>query len=30
MIKEGSKVSWKWGNGKAEAKVVKTYAEEIT
>jgi hypothetical protein len=30
MIKEGSKVSWKWGAGKAEGKVVKTYAQEVT
>ncbi|PRX43341.1 hypervirulence associated TUDOR domain-containing protein [Salegentibacter salegens] len=30
MIREGSKVSWKWGNGKAEGKVTKTYTEEIT
>ena len=30
MIKEGSKVSWKWGNGKAEGKVIKTYTEEVT
>lgn len=29
MIKEGSIVSWKWGNGKAEGKVVKTYVKEI-
>ncbi len=30
MIKEGSKVQWKWGNGKANGKVIKTYAKEIT
>lgn len=30
MIKEGSKVSWKWGSGEAKGKVVKTYAEEVT
>ncbi len=30
MIKEGSKVSWKWGNGTAKGKVVKTYTEEVT
>lgn len=30
MIKEGSKVSWKWGNGEAEGKVTKTYAEAVT
>jgi len=30
MIKEGSQVSWKWGNGKAKGKVIKTYVEKIT
>ncbi|MBI6116623.1 hypervirulence associated TUDOR domain-containing protein [Salegentibacter maritimus] len=30
MIREGSKVEWKWGNGKASGKVIKTYTEEIT
>lgn len=30
MIKEGSKVSWKWGNGEAQGKVIKTYTKEIT
>ncbi|WP_414707165.1 DUF2945 domain-containing protein [Salegentibacter sp.] len=29
-MKEGSKVSWKWGKGKAEGKVIKTYVEEVT
>ena len=30
MIKEGSKVNWKWGNGEAQGKVVETYTKEIT
>ncbi|APS38893.1 MULTISPECIES: DUF2945 domain-containing protein [Salegentibacter] len=30
MIKEGSTVSWKWGNGKAKGKVTETYTREIT
>lgn len=30
MIKEGSKVEWKWGNGKVEGKVEKTYTESVT
>jgi len=30
MIKEGSKVSWKWGNGEAQGKVIETYTKEIT
>ena len=30
MIKEGTKVRWKWGNGKAEGKVEATYTSEIT
>ena len=30
MIKEGSKVKWKWGNGYAEGTVEKTYAESVT
>ncbi|WP_020570583.1 hypervirulence associated TUDOR domain-containing protein [Neolewinella persica] len=30
MIRKGSKVSWKWGNGKAEGTVTATYAREIT
>jgi len=30
MIREGSVVKWKWGNGYAEGKVVETYSEEIT
>ncbi len=30
MIKKGSKVSWKWGNGTAEGKVVETYSKEVS
>ncbi|WP_228850805.1 hypervirulence associated TUDOR domain-containing protein [Aegicerativicinus sediminis] len=30
MIKEGTKVSWKWGNGKDHGTVKKTYAEEVS
>ncbi|QLE00119.1 DUF2945 domain-containing protein [Galbibacter sp. BG1] len=30
MIKEGTKVKWKWGNGTAEGKVEKTYTSKIT
>lgn len=30
MIREGSKVKWKWGNGTASGKVVSTYTREIT
>ncbi|PZW39237.1 hypothetical protein LX95_02379 [Mesonia algae] len=30
MIKEGSKVSWKWGNGEAQGKVIETYTKEVT
>jgi hypothetical protein len=30
MIKEGSKVSWPWSKGKAQGKVIKTYAKEVT
>ncbi|WP_439127589.1 DUF2945 domain-containing protein [Polaribacter sp.] len=30
MIKKGTKVSWKWGNGSAEGKVQETYTEEVT
>ena len=30
MIKEGSKVSWKWGNGTATGKVISTYTKEVT
>ncbi|SHI31877.1 hypothetical protein SAMN04488096_10196 [Mesonia phycicola] len=30
MIKEGSNVKWKWGNGTATGKVEKTYSKKIT
>ncbi|MAN27292.1 MULTISPECIES: hypervirulence associated TUDOR domain-containing protein [Mesonia] len=30
MIKEGSEVKWKWGNGTATGKVEKTYTKEVT
>jgi len=30
MIRKGSKVKWKWGNGEAEGKVVETYDEKTT
>ncbi|MEM8527520.1 MAG: DUF2945 domain-containing protein [Bacteroidota bacterium] len=29
MIRTGTKVSWKWGNGTAEGKVVETYTEKV-
>ena len=30
MIKEGTKVNWKWGNGTAEGKVEETYTQKVT
>ena len=30
MIKEGTKVQWKWGSGTATGKVSKTYTAEVT
>ncbi len=30
MIKEGTKVEWKWGNGTAEGKVTETFTEKVT
>ena len=30
MIKEGTKVQWKWGNGTAEGKVTETFTESVT
>ncbi|WP_300438708.1 DUF2945 domain-containing protein [Christiangramia sp.] len=30
MIREGSIVRWKWGNGTAKGKVVSTYTKKIT
>lgn len=29
MIKVGTKVKWKWGNGTAEGKVLETFPEEV-
>ncbi|CAH1000522.1 hypothetical protein LEM8419_01675 [Neolewinella maritima] len=30
MIRKGSKVKWKWGNGEATGKVEETYTEKVT
>lgn len=30
MIREGSKVNWKWGSGKASGEVVSTYKKKVT
>lgn len=30
MIRKGSKVSWKWGNGTATGKVKESFSEEVT
>ena len=30
MIQKGSRVSWQWGNGKAEGKVKETYTKKVT
>ena len=30
MITKGTKVTWKWGSGKATGKVLETYTEDIT
>lgn len=30
MIRQGSKVSWKWSNGTAKGEVVETYTSTIT
>jgi len=30
MIKQGTKVKWKWGNGTAEGKVMETYSKKVT
>jgi hypothetical protein len=29
MIREGTKVSWKWGSGSAQGKVVETFSEKV-
>ncbi|AHM63442.1 hypothetical protein D770_25995 [Flammeovirgaceae bacterium 311] len=30
MIREGTKVTWKWGSGTAEGKVQETFDHEVT
>ncbi|HEA31536.1 MAG TPA: hypothetical protein ENH91_16340 [Leeuwenhoekiella sp.] len=30
MIKEGTKVSWKWGNGRATGTVKSTFTKKVT
>jgi hypothetical protein len=30
MIRKGTKVTWKWGNGQAEGKVSETYTKSVT
>ncbi|WP_298318476.1 DUF2945 domain-containing protein [uncultured Aquimarina sp.] len=30
MIRKGSEVSWKWGQGRAKGKVVETYTAKVT
>ena len=30
MIKEGTKVTWKWGNGTASGKVKSTFTKTVT
>ena len=30
MIRQGSNVRWKWGNGTAEGKVKETYTDQVT
>ena len=30
MIREGSNVKWKWGNGTANGKVISTFSKEVT
>ncbi len=30
MIRKGSTVQWKWGNGTAKGKVLETFSEKIT
>ena len=30
MIKKGTNVKWKWGNGSAEGKVEETYTSSVT
>ncbi len=30
MVREGSLVKWKWGNGFAEGKVIETFTDDVT
>jgi hypothetical protein len=30
MIRKGTEVTWKWGNGEAVGKVTETYAKSLT
>ena len=30
MIRKGTKVKWKWGNGEAHGKVIETYTKKVT
>ena len=30
MIRKGSRIKWKWGNGTAEGKVLSTHTEKVT
>ncbi|MFD1062179.1 DUF2945 domain-containing protein [Winogradskyella litorisediminis] len=30
MIREGTEVQWKWGNGTATGKVIETYTESVS
>ena len=30
MIQKGTKVTWKWGNGTAEGKVIETHSSKVT
>lgn len=30
MIRTGSKVTWKWGNGTAQGKVTETWSDTVT
>lgn len=30
MIRKGSEVKWKWGNGEASGKVTETYTREVS
>ena len=30
MIRKGTKVSWKWGQGTAHGKVIETYTSKVT